>query len=92
MTNSFGVDIGQKFPKYAKNKWILRWSNLSKESIYDPSGQLILEFGTSLEKEILISEKIVHFAASTALPVEISSGNTLQFLKEGYLRHTTQKI
>ena len=56
---------------------------------YDPSGQFIPESGTSVEKEILIPEKNRKFAATRVLPVESSSGNKFQILKEGYLRYTT---
>ena len=41
--------------------------------------------------EFLLSEKMIQFAESIVLLVELSSGNKLQFWKEKYLRHTTHK-
>ena len=95
MTNSFGVDIGQKFRKYGKNKWILRRADLSKEPFYKlymtPRDNLSVNPEPLLKRKFCCLRKIVKFAATRVLPVELSSGNKLQFWKEKYLRHITQK-
>ena len=52
---------GRNFENMEKNKWILRRSDLSKESFHKPymtpQGQFLHESGTSVEKEILLPEK-----------------------------------
>ena len=95
MTNSFGVDIGQKFRKYGEKNWIMRGSDLSKESFYKlymtPQDNLFMNPELPFKRNFCCLRKIIKFAITRVLPVESSRGNKFQILKEGYLRYTTHQ-
>jgi len=92
--NASKLEIWQKFRKYAK-KMYFAGSNLSKESFYKlyrtPQDNLSMNPEPLLKRKFWSLRKIVKFATTRVLPVEISSGNKFQILKEGYLRYTTHK-
>ena len=70
-------------------------SDLSKESFYElymtPQDDLSPNLEHLSKWNFCFQKKMIQLAANIVLPVELSSGNKLQFWKEKYLRHPTHK-
>ena len=89
------LKYGRNFENMEKNKWILRRSDLSKESFYElymtPQDNLSPNLEHLSKWNFCSQKKMIQLAANRVLPVELSSGNKLHFWKEKYLRYTTHQ-